>query len=256
MSIISIAQQKGGVGKTTATANLGAALAAQGRRVLLVDCDPQGSLSLALGLDPLEIEATVGDAMLHNGALPVRTTLVPGLSIVPAARHLADAEFLLAPKVGRERFLARVLESVEGDFDVILLDTPPSLGLLTLNCLVAAQWLLVPVTPALLGAAGMRDLLSTIEEVKTAINPDLQIAGAFISFADRRSVAGKRLEAELREDLGEMMLQTTISRRIAHEYAAQAGRPVVALEPASAAAAEYIQLAQEVAQRVQLPAQP
>lgn len=252
MPIISVAQQKGGVGKTTATANIGAALAAQGRRVLLVDCDPQGSLSLALGVDPLEVETTVGEAMLGSIALPVQATRVPNLSLVPAARHLADAEWQLAPKVGRERFLARVLDRVKADYDVILLDTPPSLGLLTLNCLVTAQWLLVPLTPAILGAAGMRDLLSTVEEVRTAINPELRIAGAFISFADARSVAGKRLESELREDLGEMMLQSTITRRIAHEYAAQAGLPIVALEPHSAAAAEYIRLTQEVAQRVQL----
>lgn len=252
MSIISITQQKGGVGKTTATANLGAAFAAQGKRVLLVDCDPQGSLSLALGVDPVEVTFTIGDAMLQNIELPIRKTGVDNLWLVPAARHLADAEFLLAPKVGRERFLARVLDKAGDNYDVILLDTPPSLGLLTVNCLVAAQWLLVPVTPALLGAAGMRDLLETVEEIKSAINPSLRIAGAFISFADRRSVAGKRLEAELREDLGETMLQSVICRRIAHEYAAQAGRPVVALEPNSAGATEYIQLAQEIAQRVHL----
>ena len=250
--VISITQQKGGVGKTTATANLGAAFAAQNRRVLVIDCDPQGSLSLALGCDPMEVTATIGEAMLQNVALPVQKTQTDNLWLVPSARHLADAEFLLAPKVGRERFLARVLEKVASDFDVILLDTPPSLGLLTVNCLVAAQWLLVPVTPALLGAAGMRDLLETVEEIKGAINPALRIAGAFVSFADRRSIAGKRLEAELREDLGKTMLQTVISRRIAHEYAAQAGKPVVSLEPQSAAAAEFIQLAQEVAQRVQL----
>lgn len=252
MPVISITQQKGGVGKTTATANLGAAFSLRGLRVLLVDCDPQGSLSLALGCDPLEVTTTVGDAMLQNVPLPVQKTQTDNLWLVPAARHLADAEFLLAPKVGRERFLARVLEKERANYDLILLDTPPSLGLLTVNCLVAAQWLLVPVTPALLGAAGMRDLLETVEEIKSAINPELQIAGAFVSFADRRSIAGKRLEAELREDLGETMLQSTISRRIAHEYAAQAGKPVVSLEPHSAAAAEYIQLSQEIAQRVQL----
>ena len=252
MCIVSIAQQKGGVGKTTAVANLGAAFAGQGRRVLVVDCDPQGSLSLALGCDPLEVTATIGDAMLQGAPLPLQQTSTANLWLVPASRQLADAEFLLAPKVGREKFLSRVLEKVRSDYDLILLDTPPSLGLLTVNCLVAAQWLLVPVTPALLGAAGMRDLLETVEEIKSAINPSLRIAGAFISFADRRSVAGKRLEAELREDLGDMVMEHVISRRIAHEYAAQAGTPIVSLEPRSSAAVEYIELAQEIAQRVQL----
>ncbi len=247
-------QQKGGVGKTTAVANLGAAFALKNYRVLVADCDPQGSLSLALGCDPVEVSATIGDSMLQGAALPVRTTTIPGLFLVPAARHLADAEFLMAPRVGRERLLARVLEKpeVKEQFDVVFLDTPPSLGLLTVNCLVASQWLLVPVTPALLGAAGMRDLLATVEEVKTAINPTLQIAGAFISFADRRSVAGKRLESELREDLGDLMLENVISRRISHEYAAQAGQPALTLEPSSPAALEFQKLAQEVARRVQI----
>lgn len=251
MQVITVAQQKGGVGKTTSVANLAVAFATHGHRVLAVDCDPQGSLSLSLGTDPADVEATIGDAMLNDTAPPTTPTVVAGLTLCASARHLADAEFLLAPKMGRERFLARALQKVQAQYDWIFLDTPPSLGLLTINCLAASQRLLVPIAPALLSAAGMRDLLATVNEVQNGINPALQIAGAFITFADHKSVAGKRTESEIREDLGALMFNSTISRRIAHEYAAQAGLPVVLSEPKSIAAAEYTALAQEVMHRVQ-----
>jgi chromosome partitioning protein len=251
VKILTVAQQKGGVGKTTSVANIAAVLALDGRRVLAVDCDPQASLTLALGHDPVDIADTVGDAMLAGRPLPVVATQVPDLALCPSARHLADAEFMLAPKVGREKFLGRALEPLGERYDFVLLDTPPSLGLLTINCLAAATALFVPVTPALLGAAGMRALLATVDEVGQGINPALQVAGVFITFADQRSIAGKRSEAEIREDLGPLVMQTTISRRIAHEYAVQAGMPVVTAEPGSTAAAEYQALTQEVLRRVQ-----
>ena len=250
MRIVAVAQQKGGVGKTTSTANLGAALSRRGLRVLAVDCDPQGSLTLALGTDPVEVAATIGDAMLTGAAIPITSTRVPGLELCPATRLLADAEFQLAPKVGRERYLARTLQTVADRYDFALLDTPPSLGLLTINCLTAAEAVFVPVTPSLLGAAGLRDLLATVEEVREGINPSLKVGGVFITFADTRTVAGKRAESELREDLGALVMRATISRRITHEYSAQAGLPAVALEPESPAAGEYLALAEEVLSRV------
>ena len=250
MRTIAIAQQKGGVGKTTSVANLAAAFVQDGRRVLAVDCDPQGSLTLALGTDPVEVTATIGDAMLTSGEIPIRGTLLPGLDLCPATRLLADVEFQLAPRVGRERFLARTLKIVEDRYDLVLLDAPPSLGLLTINCLTAAQAVFVPVTPSLLGAAGLRDLLSTVEEVREGINPGLQIGGVFITFADSRTVAGKRAESDLREDLGSLVMKTTIGRRIAHEYSAQAGLPAVAQEPGGLAAAEYVALSKEMLSRV------
>jgi len=252
MYVLSIAQQKGGVGKTTSAANLSAAFALQGKRVLCLDCDPQGSLTLALGYDPASVERTVGDAMTEGGVLPLLPTSLDNLKLCPSNRGLADTEFLLAPRVGRERLLARVLSPLSDEFDIAVLDTPPSLGLLTVNCLAAAQALLVPVTPAILSAAGMRDLLATVEEIRAAINPNLQLAGVFVTFADTRSVAGRRTEGELREDMGEAMLRTTISRRIAHEYATQAGTPVVAQNPKEAAALEYHALACEVVERLRL----
>jgi chromosome partitioning protein len=247
--ILSVVQQKGGVAKTTSVANIGAAFALRQNRVLVVDCDPQGSLTLALGHDSLAIERTIGDAMLDGGDIPIVETAVENLHLCPSARHLADVEYLLAPKVGREKFLARTLERASG-YDFILLDSPPSLGLLTINGMTSAHALLVPVTPTILGTAGLRDLLATVEEVKSGIKPDLHVLGAFITFADRRSVAGARAEDEIREDLGEIVFAQTISRRIAHEYATQAGTPIIAAEPKSIAALEYAALAEEILHRV------
>jgi chromosome partitioning protein len=251
VKIVAVAQQKGGVGKTTSVANLGAAFAALGRRVLLVDCDPQGSLTLALGIDPVEVSATIGDAMLQAAPIPILRTEVPNLDLCPANRLLADAEFQLAPKVGRERYLARTLDQLDGSYDFVLLDAPPSLGLLTINCLTAAEVVFVPVTPSLLGTAGLRDLLNTVDEIREGINPTLRIGGVFITFADQRTIAGKRAEEELREDLGNVVMESTIARRIAHEYSAQAGYPVVIADPRSSAAAEYLALAKEMGDRVE-----
>ena len=249
MKILSVVQQKGGVAKTTSVANLGAIFAMQGYRVAVIDCDPQGSLTLALGHDPMSVERTIGDVMMDQGAIPLLETGVPNLRLCPSARHLADTEYLLAPKVGREKFLERALATLDG-YDYVFLDSPPSLGLLTINGLAAADALLIPVTPALLGAAGLRDLLATIDEVRAGIKPNLRVLGAFITFADRRSIAGARAEDEIREDLGDLVFQTTISRRIAHEYATQAGVPAVAFDAKGIAAREYLALAEEISQRV------
>jgi chromosome partitioning protein len=250
MRVVAIAQQKGGVGKTTSSVNIAAAIAQRGQRVLLVDADPQGSATLALGTDPNEVEVTIGDAMLSGLPVPTQPTQVQSLDLCPASRLLADTEFLLVPKTGRERFMARALDEVRGDYDWVIIDSPPSLGLITINALVAAQYLFVPVTPALLSAAGLRDLLQTIEEVRQGgLNPKLMLGGIFVTFADQRTIAAKRTEGELREDLGELVMNATISRRVAHEYAAQAGLPAIVADPNSTAAHEYRALVEEVMER-------
>lgn len=250
MYTIAVTNQKGGVGKTTSVANLAAAFARRGLRVLAVDADPQGSLSLSLGLDPLDVTHTLGDAMLQGTPLPIVATQVPGLDLCPSNRFLADVEPQLMGKIGRERFLIKALHHVRYSYNFVLLDTPPTLGLLTLNCLAAANALLVPVIPALLSAAGLRDLLTTVEEIREGINPDLKLAGVFVTFADTRTVASREKEAELREDLGYLVMKTTVGRRIAHEYSAQAGVPVVIQDPSSMAAQEYLALAEEALERV------
>ena len=252
MRILAVTQQKGGVGKTTSSANIAAGLALRGHRTLAIDTDPQGSLTLALGIDPDTVEVTIGDAMLNGLDLPTLPIAgVPQLDLCPSSRLLADVEALLMPKTGRERFMIRTLEAVRGEYDWIVIDTPPSLGLITINALVAAEHLFVPVTPMLLSTAGLRDLLQTIDEVRQGgLNPRLRLGGVFVTFSDQRSVAGKRTESELREDLGDMVMNSTISRRIAHEYAVQAGLPVVVAAPDSPAAQEYNALVEEVVDRV------
>jgi chromosome partitioning protein len=251
MRILAIAQQKGGVGKTTSTANIAAAIAARGQRVLVIDADPQGSLTLALGFDPNEVVLTVGDAMLSGFPIPTQATRVPGLDLCPASRVLADTEFLLVAKTGRERFMKRAIAPLESQYDWVIIDSPPALGLLTVNIFVAADSLFIPVTPALLGTAGLRDLLTTVEEIRqNGLNTELVLGGIFITFADTRTTAGRRTEAELREDLGDLIMQTTITRRIAHEYATHAGIPVVIAEPKSTAGQEYLSLVEEILKRV------
>ncbi len=250
MYTIVVTNQKGGVGKTTSVANLAAAFALRGLRVLALDADPQGSLTLCYGVDPLEVSATIADAMLSGTTIPIHQTSLPGLDVCPASRILADIEAQLAPRVGRERFLIKTLQQVRYSYNFVIIDTPPTLGLLTVNCLAAANALLVPVMPALLSAAALRDLFATVGEIRDGINQDLKIAGVFVTFADQRTIAGREKEAELREDLSSLVFQTTISRRIAHEYSAQAGLPVVLRDPVSPAALEYRSLAEEVLQRV------
>ncbi|NLC56934.1 MAG: ParA family protein [Armatimonadetes bacterium] len=250
MYTICVTNQKGGVGKTTSVANRAAAFAKRGFRVLAVDADPQGSLTLCYGIDPMDVAATIGDTMLTGAPLPILQTSLAGLDLCPSNRTLADIEPQLMSKVGRERFLVRALHQVRYSYNFVFLDTPPTLGLLTVNCLTAANALLVPVIPALLSAAGLRDLLTTVGEVRDGINEDLRLAGVFVTFSDTRTIAAREKEAELREDLGNLVFTTTISRRVAHEYGAQAGAPVVLQDPSSVAAQEYCALAQEVLQRV------
>ena len=197
--IIALCNQKGGVGKTTTTINLGAALAEYGRRVLLVDFDPQGALGAGVGIHPHTLEHTIYDVMITGDATArevIRPTAVPGMDLMPANIDLSGAELLLVSEVGREQSLMRALRPVRNDYDVILIDCQPSLGLLTVNALTAAQWVMIPLECEYFSLRGVALLQDTIRKIQERTNPDLELLGVLPTMFDRtvhaRDVLGAR----------------------------------------------------------------
>jgi len=249
--IYAIAQQKGGVGKTTTVINLGAALAAQGRRVLLVDLDPQGALTAGLGKNPLALSLTVYDVLRGSeaGIGQVILKTEAGLDLVPANIDLAAAEIQLASEPGRERILAEKLNPVLGAYDFVLIDCPPSLGLLTLNALMAATDVLIPVQAQYFALRGLDLLLSTIEKVKARINPSLAVRGIVVTMVDGRTVHSREALDELRNTYKQLVCKTVIPQTIKIADAQVAAQPIHAFAPASNAAEAYQRLAEEVLQQ-------
>jgi chromosome partitioning protein len=250
--IVALCNQKGGVGKTTTTINLGAALAEYGRRVLLVDFDPQGALGAGVGIHPHTLEHTIYDVMITGQASAadvIRPTSVPGMDILPANIDLSGAELLLVSEVGREQALARALRPIRHDYDVILIDCQPSLGLLTVNALTAAQWVIIPLECEYFSLRGVALLQDTIIKIQERTNPDLQLAGVLPTMFDRtvhaREVLGRVVEA-----FGERAFHSVISRTVKFPETSVAGVPITAYAPTSAAARSYRQLAREVLARI------
>lgn len=249
--IFAIAQQKGGVGKTTTVINLGTALTAQGRRVLLVDLDPQGALTAGLGKNPLALSQTVYD-VLRGGEAGIRQVILatePGPDLVPANIDLAAAEIQLASEPGRERILAEKLTPVLKDYDFVLIDCPPSLGLLTLNALMAATDVLIPVQAQYFALRGLDLLLSTIEKVKARINPSLAVRGIVVTMVDGRTVHSREALEELRNTYKQLVCKTVIPQTIKIADAQVAAQSIHAFAPSSPAAEAYQSLAEEVLQR-------
>jgi chromosome partitioning protein len=250
--IVAVVNQKGGVGKTTSTINLGAALAEQGSRVLLVDFDPQGALSVGLGLNPNEIEVSVYDLLLDRtvGLSDVVTpSKVSGLDLVPSNIDLSAAEVVLVTEVAREQLLKRCLEPAQQIYDYILIDCPPSLGLLTVNALTAANSVIIPLECEYFALRGMALLMDTVGKVQERLNPHLQVMGIVATMLEARTIHGREVLSRVGEAFGDKLFKTVIHKTIKFSEGSVAGVPILAYAPSSNGAQEYRDLAREVMSR-------
>ncbi|MDB5704332.1 MAG: chromosome partitioning protein ParA [Sphingomonas bacterium] len=256
MNVIAVANQKGGVGKTTTAINLGTALAATGLRVLLIDIDPQGNASTGLGINRAERDKSIYDVLL--GEMPIAeaamATCVPKLEIVPATVDLSGAEIELVDYEERTHRLNRALARSDHRWDVILIDCPPSLGLLTLNAMVAANSLLVPLQCEFFALEGLSQLLNTVERIRERFNPGLSILGVALTMHDRRNRLTDQVSADVRAVLGRVVFDTVIPRNVRLSEAPSHGLPALIYDYRCPGSEAYIALARELI--VRLPNKP
>ena len=250
--VVAVCNQKGGVGKTTTTINLGAALAEFGRRVLLVDFDPQGALSVGLGIQPHELDATVYNLLMERGVRAedvVIKTSVADMHLLPSNIVLSGAEVQLVHEVGREFVLGGVLEPLLPDYDVVLIDCQPSLGLLTVNALACADGILVPLECEYFAMRGVALLTDTIDKVSRRINPKLSMDGLLATMFDSRTLHSREVLTRVVDRFGDDVFHTVISRTVRFPDATVAGEPITSFDPASTGATAYRELAKEVLER-------
>lgn len=252
-SIIAIANQKGGVGKTTTAINLGAALAMDGHRTILVDLDPQGNASTGLGIEMGQRVKTVYDLLAGSEALQecLVDTDIPNLTLVPSTPDLSSADVELSQAKDRTRLLRRKLDEAPQDA-VVLIDCPPALGLLTVNAMVAADAVLVPLQAEFYALEGLSQLLSTVKHVRAGGNPDLRVNGVLLTMSDYRNNLSQQVEADARATLGDLVFTTVIPRNVRVSEAPSYAQPVLLYDPSSKGSAAYRQFAAEFAARLKL----
>jgi chromosome partitioning protein len=252
--IIALCNQKGGVGKTTSAINLGAALAELGRRVLLVDFDPQGALSVGLGVQPHQLDRTAYNLLMERGVTVdeiLLKTSVAGMDLLPSNIDLSAAEVQLVGEVAREQTLARALAPIVDDYDYVLIDCQPSLGLLTVNALTAAHGVIIPLECEFFSLRGVALLIDTIEKVRERLNPELNLDGILATMYDGRTLHGREVFARVVEAFGDTVFDTVITRTVRFPETTVAGEPITSWAPTSTGAIAYRTLALEVLARTQ-----
>jgi len=250
--VIAVANQKGGVGKTTSTINLGAALAEYGRKVLLVDFDPQGALSVGLGVQPHQLDRTIHNLLMDRNTTiddVIMKTNVAGMDLLPSNIDLSAAEVQLVTEVGREQALGRAIRPVLDQYDIVLIDCQPSLGLLTINALSCSDQVLIPLECEFFSLRGVALLIDTIDKVKDRLNPDLSIVGILPTMYDPRTLHTREVKARVMEAFGELVFHTVINRTVRFPETTVAGEPITTWAPTSAGATAYRALAREVIAR-------
>ena len=250
-TVVALANQKGGVGKSTTSINLAAALSLQGERVLLVDLDPQGNATSGLGVDRTLIDISVYDVLLHDAPVEdvVEPTSVKDLFVLPATIDLAGAEIELVSVFSREQRLKNALKAVEGDYDFVLIDCPPSLGLLTINALAAADEVLIPIQCEYYALEGLSQLLRNVELVQGNLNPELDAAGVVLTMYDARTKLSADVASQVREFFGDRAYRTVIPRSVRLSEAPSYGEPIEAFDPMSRGAIAYRELGREFRKR-------
>jgi len=250
--IVAMCNQKGGVGKTTTTINLGAALAEYGRRVLLVDFDPQGALSVGLGVNPHELDRTVYNLLMDRGVEAediLLKTNTAGMDLLPSNIDLSAAEVQLVGEVAREQTLGRGLAEISKDYDYVLIDCQPSLGLLAVNALTAADGVIIPLECEFFALRGVALLMDTISKVTERLNPELELDGILATMFDKRTTHGREVLARVVEAFGDRVFHTVINRTVRFPETTVAGEPITTYASKSTGAEAYRQLAREVLAR-------
>lgn len=249
--IMAIINQKGGVGKSTTAINLSAALGEMGKQVLLVDLDPQGNSSSGLGVEKSQVQNCIYDVLLND--VPVEEVIIPdvceGLDLVPATINLAGAEVELVSEMARENRLKDAIGTLRGKYDYIFIDCPPSLGLLTVNALVAADKLLIPIQCEFYALEGVTKLLDSMKRVKTRLNPTLDIYGVLMTMYDGRTTLSRQVVEEVRSYFGRLVFETLIPRTVKLSEAPSFGQPITLYDPSGKGAQSYMSLAKEVIAR-------